>query len=929
VPAKKRFTTVKSTKLCRTFLFRFFVILALISSFLALPAFCQETEDSQIFISGFNAYQQKNYSTAIAKLDEVLQKYPDTPLRDMTLFWLARAHFKSGHRDDAARIMSQFSREYPDSPLKGTVEEELLTLAAQYDKGDKLPAAVSPEKPVEQAAEVQKAQAEQARLIAAKDEQERADAAKAEETRISAAAAAENKRLAAVKAEEERQSAEKAEQQRIAALKTEQERVASARAEEARIAAVAAENKRLAAVRAEKERQTAEKAEQDRLAAEKVEQQRIAAEKAEQERIAAATAEKARIAAVRAEEERIAAATAAERLAAEKAEQDRLAAEKREQMRIAAVKAEQERFAAEKAAGEAEAARQAAAAREQARITAAKAAEQREIERREAAEKIRASKDDLREKAIAQYKSVIQTYPASKAAATAAAKLKELGIAVAMPAQAAAAEPQPENAQVLRFEVAQFAGFEFNVLAAPKAYDVARRIAIPFEITNRGNGNDSFYLESGFPLEFNAGFAAASAPDQVINQSPVLAPNETFKGTVTLAIPANSIDGLRITHPVKAASRFMGEATQSREIHLTAAAPLLRAVLKADKTQPLPGERIQYHIAVLNVGSTVAENVSFRLSFPPQLEPVDFAAAGFTQEMKAALVRDGLQIKSGESKEFTVVFQVKDDSLAGQELLCRAELINNKLKTSATFISNAANIKAIHGIQVRAASDRIVIIPGQTVSVPFVVTNTGNVREKFAIASSISGAQDAIIFQDLNRDGIRQPGEPVISEVGPLEPKEEASIVMEISTPRSAADNSEGSAQITFKPEGDAAVTGAGSTRLIFSRPVLQMSMTGRDGRLKPGDVASFDLAVTNRGSNLARIVDLQSTWPEQLELIAAEPANSSAGNGNINWKFKELGAGEKRTIKVSFRVKPGTGVGTSIQVTNTLKYEDQLGNRY
>src|SRR5450631_2115745 len=177
VPAKKRFTTLKSTKLCRTFLFRFFVILALISSFLTLPAFCQETEDSQIFISGFNAYQQKNYSTAIAKLDEVLQKYPDTPLRDMTLFWLARAHFKSGHRDDAARIMSQFSREYPDSPLNGTVEEELLTLAAQYDKGDKLPAAVSPEKPVEQAADVQKTQAEQARLIAAKAEQERADAA--------------------------------------------------------------------------------------------------------------------------------------------------------------------------------------------------------------------------------------------------------------------------------------------------------------------------------------------------------------------------------------------------------------------------------------------------------------------------------------------------------------------------------------------------------------------------------------------------------------------------------------------------------------------------------------------------------------------------------------------------------------------------------
>jgi hypothetical protein len=102
-----------------------------------------------------------------------------------------------------------------------------------------------------------------------------------------------------------------------------------------------------------------------------------------------------------------------------------------------------------------------------------------------------------------------------------------------------------------------------------------------------------------------------------------------------------------------------------------------------------------------------------------------------------------------------------------------------------------------------------------------------------------------------------------------------------------------------------------------------------RDGRLKPGEVASFDLTISNLGSNLARVVELQGTWPDQLELIAADPSNSRAANGNMLWRFSEVGAGEKRTIKVSFRVKTGTGVGTSIQVKNLLSYEDQLGNRY
>jgi hypothetical protein len=93
--------------------------------------------------------------------------------------------------------------------------------------------------------------------------------------------------------------------------------------------------------------------------------------------------------------------------------------------------------------------------------------------------------------------------------------------------------------------------------------------------------------------------------------------------------------------------------------------------------------------------------------------------------------------------------------------------------------------------------------------------------------------------------------------------------------------------------------------------------------------VASFDLTITNKGSNLARVVELQSSWPEQLEMVAADPANSAFNNGNIVWRFKEMGAAEKRIIKVSFRVKPSTGVGTNIQVKNVMTYEDQLGNRY
>jgi len=1055
---------VLTLKLCRSTLIRFIAVLVIISSFFTPPAYSQESEDSQIFISGFNAYQKRDYATTISRMNEVLQKYPDTPLRDMVLFWLARAYYKNGNQQDAAKFMSQFSREYPDNPLKGTVDEELLALTARYEKGEQLPVGTPPVAAPPAVAKLDteklrlaqetaarelqaKEQAERERIAAVKAEELRAAAesekarliaAKAAEERV-AAEAAEKARLAAVKQEEERRAAvekaellkaeqAKAEQERLVQRKKEQERLAAAKldeerqlqgkAAEARRAAESAELQKLAANKAEEERKAAaklqteqelkdkadrenvvkqqeemlqralemaekkrlayEKAEQEqhaiedaaraakaekkrlaaleaekeraeagRLAALKAEEERQAAEKAElarvererveKERAAAVAAESARLAEARKELERTAAAKAeAEQLAREKAELSKRAAVEAEQQKLVQLKKEQERAAAERAEKERQAVQAAETSQRKAALPVAVAIvnaspEAAPVQKTDQSDKAQASKAVLRDKAIEQYKAILVSYPSSQAAVAAAAKLRELGVAVAVPAQPApaAAPATTENAQILRFEVAQFAGLEFNLLPQTQAYNAAQRVSIPFEIINQGNGADTFYLESGFPAEFSAGFAAAAAPAQAVNQTPVLAPGQSFKGLVYLTIPAASIDGLRISHPIKAASRTAVEATQTREVRLIAAAPLLRATVKVDRSNPLPGEKLVYRVAVLNVGSTGAQDVSFRLNYPPQLEPVDFAAAGFRQEMKAALVIDGLQLKSGESREFSLTFQLKDGSLAGQEILTRAELTNNQLKTSSAFVSTAAFVQPQHGLLVTPGSDRLIVIPGQKVAVPFVVTNTGNVREKFTVVPAAQGSQSVTIFQDLNRDGVRQGTEPVITEVGPLAAKEEVSIVMEVATPRTAADSTEEQARISFRSSGDALHAFEGVTRLIYSRPVLQMAMSGKDGRLKPGEVASFDLVITNRGSNIARIVELNSTWPEQLELVAADPTIASFTNGTLLWRFKELGAGEKRLIKVSLRVKPGTSVGTNLQVKNVLTYEDQIGNRY
>lgn len=115
---------------------------AVVSSLMfVIPAFsADQPDDCQSFIAGFEAYKQKDFDTSQGKLKTVMENYPDSPLRDVVLFWLARSYYKNGNQRDAARHMSTFAREYPDSPLLLIVEDDLKDLVARYEKGELLPA---------------------------------------------------------------------------------------------------------------------------------------------------------------------------------------------------------------------------------------------------------------------------------------------------------------------------------------------------------------------------------------------------------------------------------------------------------------------------------------------------------------------------------------------------------------------------------------------------------------------------------------------------------------------------------------------------------------------------------------------------------------------------------------------------------------------
>jgi outer membrane protein assembly factor BamD (BamD/ComL family)/uncharacterized membrane protein len=737
-----------------------------------------------VFVSGFNAYLRGDYPEAIATLSGVLEKYPDTSLRDMTLLWLSRSYYKSGNQQEAGRHMAQFFKDYPESPLKATVEEGLADLAVRYERGEPLA--------VQQAASP----------VAAPS-----------------VAAAESGLSGADK----------------------------------------------------------------QLAAQKDEAARVAVEKAARDKAAEEWAAAARV-----EAERQAAAKRAQ------AEADRQAAAERSR-----AKADTER-----------------------KTVAAAAKPTR-------AKDLQASL--LRDQAIAEYRKVVERYPGTPAAINAANRLRQLDASYQEKAAVVrdSLDQSEENSKIFSIEVDQKASLDFSLAAEAQTVEAGKRFSMPFQVLNRGNSPDSFSLESGIPADYRPRFTAASDPDSPLVKTAPLLPGERFDGLIQFEMPTMSLDGERKLFPVKALSDADGSISQSRPLRLVAKAPILRAVIKSDVTLAAPGERIPYRLALLNVGSAVARDLSLRVTFPPQYEPVDAAASGFSQEGKNTLVFSGLQLTQGDRREIAVTMQLKNSALAKEELFLHVDMINSGLDRTDTFVSAPVAVKTVSGVRMLANVEKITALPGQTVTALLAVTNTGNASDEFTLKPMLANNLNYSFYLDANRDGIRQPGESIISHVGPLAPGEAVNLILEITTSSAEKDGTAVPLQIALDSVGDPTKRASAKLSLVYSRPVLSLTVAGRGGKIRPGEVNSFELVCINAGSSMAKMVEIRSSLPDQLELVADDPGNTIRNNGEYAWRFDELGSGEKRTVRVSYRIKSGTAVGTALALKNILKYQDQLGNSY
>ncbi|NTV49489.1 MAG: DUF11 domain-containing protein [Geobacteraceae bacterium] len=214
---------------------------------------------------------------------------------------------------------------------------------------------------------------------------------------------------------------------------------------------------------------------------------------------------------------------------------------------------------------------------------------------------------------------------------------------------------------------------------------------MPIEISNNGKNNEDFLLTIAAAKEYRAILVRANKPDENITRLQ-LAAGETFKGNIVFRMPAEMVDGNRSPMMVKAVSTKFSDISFQKETILVSSAPLVRSVAKLAKPKVTPGEKLNYHVTVLNAGSLTARNLTVRLKLPTQVDFQGTKDSALKQEANGTIVFKVDQIEMGKLVEFDMEVKVREDSEVGQELRGRLEIVNNSLQRKDIFTARASTV---------------------------------------------------------------------------------------------------------------------------------------------------------------------------------------------------------------------------------------------
>lgn len=453
-------------------------------------------------------------------------------------------------------------------------------------------------------------------------------------------------------------------------------------------------------------------------------------------------------------------------------------------------------------------------------------------------------------------------------------------------------------------------------------------VEFPVVITNRGNGEDSFTLDSTFPIEFRPTFYAEGGAGEAIQTTPALQPDQSFRARLRVHLPSNMTDNQNKVFEIKVASRFDRNSFQWVRKTVVASAPLLLGEYRADKERARPGEEVRYTILLINNGSAEARDVQVRYAYHPSLVFLSASPPPERIESAGRAIYWNLSgINSKGNEKIEVAFKVGDETAAGQQVLNRGTYLAS-VGGEVPFLSPLVSVMQVASLRLEGAKEEQRVVSGDHLFFPFTLTNLGNGPDQFALKAAGAQPDRLALYYDKNQDGLFQSGEPAITETPLLGTRENFPILVGIKVP-TGRDGERLDIRLDAQSKHDGKATATASRPLLLSLPMvaIQSQLQSRDNL--PGGVISYQAMVTNNGSGLARNVVVSELLPPELEFVHADPEPTEKEGKRWIWKLNDLGPQQKRTFAVSVRIRKGLPAGTTVQKQTEIFYQDLHGNRY
>ncbi|HEX8175385.1 MAG TPA: tetratricopeptide repeat protein [Pyrinomonadaceae bacterium] len=507
----------------------------------------------------------------------------------------------------------------------------------------------------------------------------------------------------------------------------------------------------------------------------------------------------------------------------------------------------------------------------------------------------------------------------------------------------------PETASTEPAQPAQSSGLTLTVRQVPSLALALRKtsetaspgalVQVPVTITNTGNKEDQFRLETDLPAEYQPAFSLAGTQTSdtglPILVTPQLARGGSIEVMLKVKVPETATDGQQRRFFVRAASQSDFQVLKIVDGAINVAAPALSANSNVSQGSVMPGDTFTQTIQVRNVGSTSARSSRADFVFNPNFELVraNPAPVAYDGPSRTAIWALG-DLGGRDSKEITVTLRALPEAMAGTNPLGRGMMRTQSLPYASNFDSPTISVGKVPRVRVDAVSPGLTVTPGDTNYIPFVVRNLGNSMDAFELRITGAGAPTATAYADTNGDGLHQDNEPMVTQTPPLAARDgQFLMLLKVPVPSNAPDRTQYNYSVVARSLASSRVANEASSVLTVGTPRVLVRTEQVSDSSAPGDAIYYRLVLVNQGSGLAKNLVVTETLPEALQFVNSDPElnqQDAPGAGQkLTWRVSDLAPGDTAVLRIGVRLRPNLQADTNLTTRHTLSYQDSNGNSY